>query len=122
VAMEKEKPVGCLDVLQRGNDVFMTISPSLDHHMQALTSAAQEGAMKDLVSGTIDIGGFIDALGSIPDSPLAQMPADQKKQLSEIFHGRKVHLALSSHGDTATFEVKFDRALLQKIGNLVKGQ
>ncbi|HWE94409.1 MAG TPA: hypothetical protein VG269_10630 [Tepidisphaeraceae bacterium] len=120
ISDSEKKPALFLDVLQRGNTVFIAGSKNEFRYVDRLLAAKADGPQKALASASVDLGRLFDAATKTPGSPLVGMPADRQKQLEDVFRGQTLAVSLTSEGDTATIDLTLPPALTKNIPRLVK--
>src|SRR6185437_1115879 len=83
---ENGKIIGHLDVMQKGGTVLMEAGPGEARHIGKLQSAAAEGAGPEsgAFSASVNVGALFDQVGKLPNSPLAQLPPELKKQIADM--------------------------------------
>ncbi|HZL36926.1 MAG TPA: hypothetical protein VFC78_16515 [Tepidisphaeraceae bacterium] len=119
VANEHGKTIGYLDMVQRDNDVFIAISPTQFRYVDKLIAAPSKGPSRGLASGYLDLGKLLDAVGQMPNSPLAGMPPDVQKQLKEILAGQRLTVSATTEGDAETVDIGISKGLVQNAPKLM---
>lgn len=114
------KTDGYVDIAQRGDDVFMTISSAAFRYIDPLLAAPAEAPGKDLATGYLDLGKVLDAVVATPNSPAASMPPDMLKQLHDMLNGQRLTLSATAEGDTGTFDISVSKGLIQNAPKLMQ--
>jgi hypothetical protein len=109
-----------MDVAQKENDVFITISPGEGHVISKLLAAQPEGPMKGVFSGYVDLGKSADAALKFPGSPLPSLPAQTQEKLDDLLKGQKIMITTSSEGDAGTLDLTITKGLLENIPKLME--
>jgi hypothetical protein len=120
VMLDKQKPQVYIDAVQRGSDVLVAISDKDAHYIDRLLAAKSGGPMRGLASGSVDLAKLFDAATKQPDSPVAGMSAEQRKQLADLLRGQKLSASFSSEGDAATFDMIIPQGLIKNASKLAE--
>ena len=118
MVIDTGKPSGYLDLVQKDNDVYVTICPNAYRYIHHLIAAKDEGPITSVSSAWLDLGKLAVELGNGANAPLAGMPADTRKQLAELLKDQKIMVASSNEGDAGTVEITVGKGLLQNAPKL----
>ena len=118
VFMDTAKPTGHLDIVQKGDDVFITFCPNAYRYIHKLMASKDEGPITAVYSAWLDLEKLAIALGAGPNAPLSGMPADKRKQLVDLLQGQKIEVSSSSEGDAASIELTVGKGLVQNAPKL----
>ncbi|MDB5173008.1 MAG: hypothetical protein JWN51_1781 [Phycisphaerales bacterium] len=113
VVTDKHQTKTYIDAVQQEGGLFIAASKEPFRYIDGLLAAKPEGPRQTLMSGSVELGKLFDTIAKSPGSPAAGMSAAEKKQLSDLFHGQKLGVSISSDGDAATFDVAIPHSLLK---------
>ena len=117
---DNAKVEGCVEIAQRGGDVFIAAFPGDATHIETLLAAPNDGQIDGLVSGWVDLAKLVEQFAKVPGSPFAGLPADSQKQLATLVNGQKIHIGVVKAGEAVTLEVRISHALMTQIPKLVE--
>ncbi|HEY2585917.1 MAG TPA: hypothetical protein VGI81_09155 [Tepidisphaeraceae bacterium] len=92
------KVVAYIDGAQQGSTALFTFSDDPGRSVASLAGQPPGGPMSGLATGQVDVQRVLEAVEKQPDSPLANMKPDQRKQLMDLARGQMIRFA--AHGES----------------------
>jgi hypothetical protein len=118
---DNDKPQMYFDATEKDNIVFLTASADAGHHLGAIVNLPPQGQMNALMSGTLDLGATVLAVEQIPGSPLASMPAEQRKAIEDGARGQMLSLSGGGEGDGMVFRLTVPQAVIKQTIQMAQG-
>jgi hypothetical protein len=120
--IDRGKPFGYVDLVQRERTVWISISPSPRSAMGGLLAAKPEGEpVRGVAGGFVELGRLVDLLADGPGRPLAKMRPEQVAKLRSVVRGHRLALSASREGDGLRLDVGIPNALLKEVGDVRVG-
>lgn len=114
------KVVAYIDGAQQGDTAFFTFSDDPGRAVATLIEQAPGRPMQGLVTGHVDVQRVLEAVEKQPDSPLANMKPDQRKQLMDLVRGQLVRFAANGEGNAIVLTIAAPEQLIQGLAALAR--
>lgn len=109
-----------MDCVQRGQEVFLTVSASELRFIDRLLAAKPQGNLQGLAGGWLDAGAAYDALARIPGSPVDLIPEKERNALAGLVRGHRLHFSASARGDAVTVDLTLPPGLVRSVPKLLE--